>query len=36
MFRMNSDIRMVTLVGEEWRDSSGGVQSIVICKFCNG
>ncbi len=36
MFRMNSDIRVVTFVGKEWGDSSGGVRSIVVCKFSNG
>ncbi len=36
MFRMDSDIGMVTFVGEEWGDSGGGIWSIVVCKFCNG
>ena len=27
---------MISFIGEEWRDSSGGIRSIVIGEFCNG
>ncbi len=36
MFRVNSDIGMIALVGKERGDSGRGVQSIVVCKFSNG
>jgi hypothetical protein len=33
-FRMYGDVRVITLVGKEWRNASGGIRGIIICKFC--
>jgi hypothetical protein len=33
-FRMYGDVRVVTLVGKEWGNASGGIRSIIICEFC--
>jgi hypothetical protein len=32
-FRMYGDVRVVTLVGKEWRNASGGIWGIIICEF---
>jgi hypothetical protein len=32
-FWMYGDVRVVTLVGEEWGNASGGIRSIIICEF---
>jgi hypothetical protein len=29
MFRVDSDIGIITLISEEWRDTSGSLQSVV-------
>ena len=36
MFRVYHDVRVVSLISEEWRDSGGSVRSIVVCEFGNG
>jgi hypothetical protein len=33
-FRMNRKVWMITLIGEEGRDSGGGVRSVVIGELC--
>ena len=33
---MGRDAGMVSFIGEKWRDSSGGIRSIIISKFCDG
>ena len=35
-FRVYRDVRVVSLISKEWRDSGGGVRSIVVCEFGNG
>ena len=36
VFRVYCDVRVVSLLSEEWRDSGGGIQSIVVREFSNG
>ena len=31
---MYRDVRVISLVGEEWGYSSGSTQGIVVCKLC--
>ena len=35
-FWVDGDVRVVAFVGEEGRDASGGVQSIVVRELCKG
>ena len=35
-FWVDGDVRVVALVGEEGRDASGSVQSIVVQELCKG
>lgn len=35
-FRVYHDVRVVSLISEEWRYSSGGVRGIVVHEFGNG
>ena len=34
MIGVNGDGRVIAFVGVEWRDTSGSMWSVVICKFC--
>ena len=34
MFQVYGDVWMIAFVGEEWRNSSSGAQSIVVGKLC--
>jgi len=34
IFRIYYDIRMITLISEEWKDISSGIRSIVVSKLC--
>ena len=36
VLRMNGDVRVVTLVGEEWRDSGRVIRSIVVGELGDG
>ena len=33
-FRVEGEVRVITLIGKEGRDACGGVRSVVICELC--
>jgi len=33
-FGVNSNVQMISLIGEEWRNTSSSTQSIIVGKLC--
>jgi len=33
MFRVNSDVRMISIISKEWRNTSSSTQSIIVDKL---
>jgi hypothetical protein len=33
-FQMNGDVRVITLVGKEWGNASGGIRSVIVGELC--